>query len=85
MVIVDFDANKYSFELVYIYLSDCLAAKLGEEMCSLSELIKFRPILQESGRFVNSGSGSGSGSGDSGLTLLNDNKYISLTFSMFYM
>lgn len=54
VLIVDFDANKYSFELVYIYLSDCLAAKLGEEMCSLSELIKFRPILQESGRFVNS-------------------------------
>lgn len=78
MVIVDFDANKYSFELVYIYLSDCLAAKSGEEMCSLSELIKFRPILQESGRFVNSGSeesGSGeSGSEESGLTLLNDNK-----------
>lgn len=47
-------------------------------MCSLSELIKFRPILQESGRFVNSGSeesGSGeSGSEESGLTLLNDNK-----------
>lgn len=79
MLIVDFDANKYSFELVYIYLSDCLAAKSGEEMCSLSELIKFRPIEQESGRFVNSGSG------ECGRTLLYDNKYISLTFSMFYM
>lgn len=70
VLIVDFDANKYSFELVYIYLSDCLAAKSGEEMCSLSEPIKFRPILQESGRFVNSGSGSG----ECGRTLLNDNK-----------
>lgn len=79
VVIVDFDANKYSFELVYIYLSDCLAAKSGGEICSLSELIKFRPILPESGRFVNSGSG------ESGRTLLYDNKYISLTFSMFYM
>lgn len=75
VVIVDFDANKYSFELVYIYLSDCLAAKLGEEMCSLSELIKFRPILQESGRFVNSGSE------ESGRTLLIDNK---INFTYFF-
>lgn len=35
-------------------------------MCSLSELIKFRPILQKSGRFVNSGSE------ESGLTVLNE-------------
>lgn len=75
VVIVDFDANKYSFELVYIYLSDCLAAKSGEEMFSLSELIKFRPILQESGRFVNSGSG------ESRRTLLNDNK---INFTYFF-
>lgn len=75
MVIVDFDANKYSFELVYIYLSDCLAAKSGEEMCSLSELIKFRPILQESGRFVNSGIE------ESGRTLLYDNK---INFTYFF-
>lgn len=75
MLIVDFDANKYSFGLVYIYLSDCLAAKSGEEMCSLSELIKFRPILQESGRFVNSGSG------ESCLTLLIDNK---INFTYFF-
>lgn len=75
MVIVDFDANKYSFELAYIYLSDCLAAKSGEEICSLSELIKFRPILQKSDRFVNSGSG------ESGRTLLYDNK---INFTYFF-
>lgn len=69
--------------LCIFYLSDYLAVKLGGEICSLSELIKFGPILQESGRFVNSGSGSGSG--ECGRTLLYDNKYISLTFSMFYM
>lgn len=70
-----FDANKYSFELVYIYLSDCLAAKSGEEMCFLSELIKFTSILQKSARFVNSGSG------ECGLTLLNDNK---INFTYFF-
>lgn len=53
---------------LYIFIYLIVLQQNQERRCSLSELIKFRPILQESGRFVNSGSG------ESGRTLLNDNK-----------